>query len=180
MQNAMKGYLLKSGTSYLLFEDKPEKSYEIFRKLLNGNYRGLCLTRTYPERIREKYGEKNMDVLWLSKSVMDGIIDPTNLARMTLRLREFIDKGNAIIIIDGIEYLIFQNGFKHTLQFIQSLTEYIAIHNAILIIPASPNALERKEKAILARELEILNPDEIEGEIGQAQLPKNIQNLITE
>ena len=46
---------LDKGQSYLLMESKPERCFELFQEMLLADMKGLCITRTHPEMIQQKY-----------------------------------------------------------------------------------------------------------------------------
>lgn len=48
-------------------EEKPIKSNEIFLDLVTHSVHGLYITRTIPQRIRERYGLKKTPIIWLGK-----------------------------------------------------------------------------------------------------------------
>ncbi|MBU7046848.1 MAG: DUF835 domain-containing protein [Theionarchaea archaeon] len=58
------------------------------------------------------------------------------------------------ILLDGLEYLILQNDFDTVLKFIYTVMDYIALHNAILLLPLSPQTLSQSQIKMLERELE--------------------------
>ena len=47
---------LRPGWSYVIKEDRPEKSFSIFTTLIGGGGRGLCISRTHPDTLKQKYG----------------------------------------------------------------------------------------------------------------------------
>lgn len=149
---------LKKGYSYLVKESEPVKSYELFKNELLKNSKGLCFSRNHPEKIKQRYGLENVELYWLSHAHEDkGQIDPTNLVRIMIILREFLKGiGDKVVLIDGIEYLIFRNGFTALLRFIQSLNEHIVLSDSILIVPINPRTLNGKELALLGLEMEIV------------------------
>jgi archaellum biogenesis ATPase FlaH len=67
---------------------------------------------------------------------------------------EFIDKNNkAVILLDGIEYLISNNGFNPVLRFIRRLIDKISETSSILLIGVGSKAMNEQELNLLEREL---------------------------
>lgn len=150
---------LERGLSYLIKEKNPLFSYDTFTYLISKGAQGFCLTRAHPSKIKEKYMLRRTPVLWLSKlHTEENVMLPTNLTGMMMMLQKYLEEGeDVVIIIDGIEYLISQNGYKAVLKFIQGLNEKVMTSNARLIIPLNPDALDSKEVTILSREMEVID-----------------------
>jgi small GTP-binding protein len=150
---------IKPGMSYLIKEEKPHRSFRIFRELINKKIRGLCITRTHPARIREEYQIKDIPILWLSadSTKTENVVVPTFLPQLNTLIIDFIQKHNdVVIILEGIEYLIDQNDFKAVLRLVHSLNDYIMGSNARLLIPLDPLILQERELHILTRDFKIL------------------------
>jgi archaellum biogenesis ATPase FlaH len=65
---------------------------------------------------------------------------------------------NPVILLDGIEHLIFENGSAPVLRFLRDVGEWMVLQNAILILPINPLALEEKELALMERNMTDLEP----------------------
>ena len=160
--------IVKKGQSYLINEEKPEKSNEIFVNLVTHGVHGLYITRRHPKEIRDKYGLKRTPIIWLThekisahEKISENHIDPTDIVELSHTIKEFIKKTtNGVVLIDGIEYLITQNEYKEILKFIQSLDDSIAISGSRLIIPIDPSTLTKQQFHLLKREVKILEMDE--------------------
>ena len=150
---------IKPGLGYIIKEEKPQRSFKIFRELINKDIRGLCITRTHPERIREEYQLEHIPILWLSADSpnKENIVVPTFLPQLNTLIIDFIQKNNnVVILLEGIEYLIDQNDFKAVLSLIHSLNDYIMGSNARLIIPLDPLILQERELHMLTRDFKII------------------------
>ncbi|MDI6917497.1 MAG: DUF835 domain-containing protein [Thermoplasmatales archaeon] len=141
------------GISYLVEEEEPRKSYNLFGKYIS-LADCLCITRGDPEKIRKMYGE-NFSIIWLTNVKGKDTMDPTDLERLMQSIERFLGEGK-VLIIDGIEYLIVQNNYKTILKFIQSLNSMIVLKKSMLIVPVNPSALDTKELALLEREMNVL------------------------
>jgi len=58
--------VLKAGHSYLLPEDKAEKSSRLFVNLVTHGAQGLYISRRYPGEVRDAYGLKLTPIIWLT------------------------------------------------------------------------------------------------------------------
>lgn len=154
-------HMLERGHSYLINEEKPVKSNEIFLDLVAHGIQGLYITRRNPGEIREKYGLKKTPILWLSSlKERERNIDPTDILELSHTIKEFIKRtDDGIVLLDGLEYLITQNGYREILQFIQALNDSIAVSNSRLIVPLDQSALDNQQLHLLKREMSVIRTD---------------------
>ncbi len=154
-------HMLEKGHSYLVNEEKPVKSNEIFIDLVTHGVQGLYITRRNPEDIREKYGLKKTPILWLSSlKGQEKNIDPTDLLELSHTIKEFVKRtDDGVVILDGLEYLITQNNYKDVLQFIQSLNDSIVVSNSRLLVPLDPSTLDSQQLHLLRREMTVVRTD---------------------
>lgn len=145
--------LSAKGASYLVEEEEPMRSYNLFKKYVQVTD-CLCITRRDPEKIRRRYG-KNFSIIWLTNVKAENTMDPTDLERLMQSIEKFLDEGK-VLIIDGLEYLIVQNNYRTILKFIQSLNSMIVMKKSILVVPVNPSALDTRELALLEREMNVL------------------------
>jgi predicted hydrocarbon binding protein len=148
---------LEDGGGYLIEEEIPRKSYDIFVSYLAKGYDGLCVTREYPEKIRKQFMLKTTPILWLTRTGKEGCIGPERLSELYHKIGNFLNASKrGIVLLSGLEYLISQNSFASVLKFVQLLRDQIAIHNAILLAPISPLTVEERELKLIEREFEII------------------------
>lgn len=153
---------LTPGWSYLIREERPERSFALFANLLSSGCRGLCISRTHPDTLKQKYGFE-AEALWLTKTEAahpspssKGVefVSPNNLAHLASSIREFLMKGeNGAVIIEGLEYLTTQNDFKSVLRFIQLINEQVVLDKGYLIIPVDEAAMDPKDFSLVEREM---------------------------
>jgi len=146
------------GSCYIIREQTPETSFKVFADFVKKGAPGLCITRTNPEDIKEKYKLKNVEVLWLTTGREDEhSINPTHVEKMTWTIKEFIKNNrNSAVLLDGVEYLIVQNNFLTILKSLQALEDTVSINKSILIIPISPIAISEKEMSYLERDFVVV------------------------
>lgn len=60
---------------------------------------------------------------------------------------------NPVILLDGVEHLIFENGSAPVLRLLRHIQEWIIIERAILIVPVNPDAMNRRELALMERNM---------------------------
>jgi len=146
---------IKPGGCYLIKEEKPVKSFKIFKQLLIDGNEGLCLTRTHPNMVRNHYDPGAVPIHWFTTGEQeDNTINPTQLSRISDIINDFIQQNpKSAIILEGVEFLIEQNNFKTVLNMIHTINDSIVRSNAIFLLPLDPFILEEKELHLIGREL---------------------------
>lgn len=172
---------MKPSTSYLVKEDKPARCFEMFQKEVAGGRPGLCIARTTPTQIRDRYDIGNTQILWLTMSektddhlppsalglgvyaskdvhgLEDEYISPSDLPKLFAFFMNFLDgHNNGIILFEGIEFLTSHNDFQQILRFINRINDKISEHPATLIISVNPKALESREYSLLERDMGVV------------------------
>jgi len=146
---------LEKSFSYLVEEDKPEASYQLFMNALKKGMRGYCITRNYPAKIRTKFDLGETPVVWLSNVGRENTIRPKDLEKLSLSLEQFLSQaGGGIVLLDGLEYLITNNNFITVLRLIQSLRDQVAINQSILLMAVNRSTLESHQLNLLEREVD--------------------------
>jgi len=152
--------LLEPGSVYLIEELKPEISYGLLSTLAGSDAAGLVITRQFPDRVRAERGLPNLRILWLSHTPGDSSINPTALDTISKTIQNFIEhhKGEGVILVDGMEYLVVNNGFAPVLSFIQQVNDIVKEGKAIVLLPLSRGVLEDKQLARLERAVKVFGP----------------------
>ena len=82
------------------------------------------------------------------------VVPPTGLVDIASAIAEFSAAGgNAAVLLEGVEYMIGQNGFSSFLRFLQKVNEKVVLNNSYLLLSANPAALKEQEYKLLAREM---------------------------
>ncbi len=149
---------MEKGVCYLVKEKKPELSFRLFDILLGQRLPGLCITRQYPERVRRERGLADVRVIWLSHTPGEDFHNPTAIGTLAKVIQKFIEdnNGEGAVLLDGLEFLIINNGFLQTLMFVEHVNEFVMQRRAIILLPVSPDTLEEKELALLERNVKVL------------------------
>jgi hypothetical protein len=145
---------LKKSFTYLIPEDRSALSYKLFKESIDSGMPGYCVTRTFPEKIRERYELGSIPILWLSNVAKEEAVRPKDLEKLSLSLEEFLGKDGGIILLDGIEYLITNNNFITVLKLIQSLRDQVAINRSILLLSINPSTMDLHQINLLKREVD--------------------------
>lgn len=151
--------VLKGGSSYLFTDRAIIKAFESFKRLVSEGKRGLVITRTHPSRVQQMYG-LDCPVMWIAKAAkpVGGVIslEPTRLMKIHGTISDFI-KANpgAVVLLDGLEYLVTENGFATVMKAIQLTNEEVAMSGSYLLVPIDPRAFETQQLGLLEREFSI-------------------------
>ncbi|MCK4367454.1 MAG: DUF835 domain-containing protein, partial [Thermoplasmata archaeon] len=169
---------LRGGLSYLVVDESPSLSFEVFRDLVTHGYQGLCITRLPPQRVRDEFGLEKTPVLWLSRvSPEKDAIRPWPLEGISIAVEHFISTGEkTVVLLDGLEYIISHNDFQSSLTLLHDLNERMAMEDSILIVPLDPDALDEKEFALIRRDLVELGHPTVEDT--ETEVPSENEGLL--
>jgi hypothetical protein len=151
---APKSQGLQDGYSYLIKDDRSDRSYEFFMEQVKKGKRGFCITRNYPVKIRNKYDLGDTPIVWLSNVGKEDSLRPKDLEKLNYSLEQFLTKGQGVVLLDGLEYLITNNNFLTVLRFVQSLRDQVAINNSIMMMVLNPSTLDANELNLLEKEVD--------------------------
>ncbi len=150
-------YELGPGTSYIVKEagELLPSGFDVFADAVTHGIMGLCITRTFPQKIRDKYNLVKTPIIWLTKekSIPESI-HPADLTELSHMIKEFIVKGeDTIILLNGIEYLISYNSFEEILRMIQGLDDVIAQNKCRFLLTLDPSTVTEQQQHMLYSEL---------------------------
>jgi hypothetical protein len=164
----------EEGLMYVVRERKPFLSYKLFENTLADNVPGLCVTRQFPDKVREAFELKDTRILWLSHTPGKDHHNPTSIGTLATIISSFIERyDRCVVLIDGLEYLVINNGFQQVLRFAEHINEQVMQSRSTVLIPISPNAFSEKELALLERNVEVIQQPAL-----SVGLEKDLMNLI--
>jgi archaellum biogenesis ATPase FlaH len=106
-----------------------------------------------PQDIRLRYALQTTPIFWISNHGPQSI-SPMNLEIIADIVIKFLKQSkNPVILLDGVEHLIFENGSAPVLRLLRDIQEWIIIERAILIVPVNPDAINRRELALMERNM---------------------------
>jgi hypothetical protein len=142
----------------LVEEKRPECSYDLFIRELSEGSQGLVISRSHPDAIRERYRLERTPIIWLANQPGQDRVEPSNLFILENMIGDFVSKSKkAIVLLDGVEFLISNNKLDRVLKMLYSISDEITMGNAKLILPIDPNVMSESEIALLEREFEVLS-----------------------
>lgn len=151
----LRKYSLEHGYSYVIKEEIPDQAYDIFKDAVKHGVPCLCVTREYPEKVKDRYDIKAVPFLWLSMDQEKSYArDPSNLALIYSDVKTFISENKScMVLLSGLEYLISQNDFAKVLKLLQHINDKIAVTDSVLLAPISPLTLPESQLKLLEKEM---------------------------
>ncbi len=147
-------FVIESGETYAIFEDKPDKGMAIFRSAMESGLNGFLITREFPEKLEKKYGVSNCRIIWLTAVGGKNAVKPSDLETISLQVNDFFSKDSGIAFIDGTEYLISNNTFASVVRLIQYLKDTAAKSKSILLLSVNPESMNEKDLKVLQKEVD--------------------------
>jgi len=167
---------MEEGVCYVVKERKPFLAYKLFESSLREGNPGLCVTRQFPEKVKEAFDLKDTRVLWLSHTPGTDHHNPTSIGTLATVISSFIERyKKCVVLIDGLEYLVINNGFQQVLRFAEHINEQVMQSKSTVLIPISPSAFSEQELALLERNVEVIEQPGV-----SVQLERDFTTLIDE
>ncbi|MDX1534012.1 MAG: DUF835 domain-containing protein [Thermoplasmata archaeon] len=143
---------LEPGEAYLVTQGQ-NRAMKVFTQELSKGHPGLCITRTYPDKLKESWDLDGSKVYWLTDEGTKAKGAVRSLADMEARVDKFLEgEEKGIILLDGLEYLFVQYSFTEVMKLLQGMRDAMPATGARLIIPIDLLALVRRQRALLTRE----------------------------
>ena len=160
---------VERGKTYLVKEETPRKGVETFLDLVSHGVRGLGILRTHPDEARREYAIKDVPILWMSRLQMGENVIYPSIKVIEQIIEEFLEyRGSHIIFLERLDYLISQEGFEKTLQFVQKLSSLIYITKSVAILHIDPLTITERELLLIEKETESFEKKEyIEEELAE-------------
>jgi hypothetical protein len=149
-----------AGATYIIKDKRLDQPMILMKAQLKKGASGLCIVRTPPDHLHEKY-DLDCRMIWLTK--MEGVrnggasgleyVSPTDTPAITTLIKSFLSENKkAIVLLEGLEYLINQNDFKTVLKFLSGIKDQVFLSKGILLVPFDPVVLDPKDLKALERE----------------------------
>jgi sensor domain CHASE-containing protein len=158
---AFKFPVLHTGRIYFVDEPKPDIIFKVFYSALANGSQGLCLTRIAPKKVREAANLEKTPIVWLSTTAIaeEKTIDPSSIARINSTVQEFLNTAKQpVILIEGLEYLIFVNNFRFVLTMLHSIYEKTITSKGIILLSLSKPAMTPPDWVLLTKDMEEIGP----------------------
>ena len=143
---------LRGRGSYLVREARGEHVFALLQQLTARDARPLCLSRTHPKELAA-FGLEPAACVWLTRQPEKGVAcaSPTDLVALTTTIHRHLEGGNGAVVVEGLEYLVSQNGFAAILRFVQAIHEKVVVRDSYLLMSANPEAFKEADYRQLAQ-----------------------------
>jgi hypothetical protein len=159
-------FLLRTGDSYLIeetYEDRG-RTYDVYLDLLDRGFTGMCITRTEPNKLRQRYLlPQDTDVYWLTQDRKEEFDIKPAPEYLMVNIKNFIESHKdepGVILLDGLEYLITFQGdqFESYLKVMRRISDQVSQTKLVLLIPYDPEAISPERVALFRRSgIEVIN-----------------------
>jgi len=170
MKKRMMKFKLDAGKFYLVRESYPALSLEAFKDLLKIGYYGLVISRMPEIEFRKIISNYNYEFIWLAEKSVENSLQP-KLKEIELKIENLPRKHT--VLIDRMDYLIFKNGFKKILFFVQGLRDLAYLTSNIIIISIDPSTVNNQELRLLEKE-----SLEIEPRLDKRKIPEELYKIL--
>jgi len=155
---------LVEGGSYLIMDQSNKSSVEMFKDLILSGYNGLFITRGSPVIVQSIFPKtKNLELVLLSTSKIRGFKTISKIDELRITIKAFNDTyKNAIILLDGIHYLITKFSFERFVESLYQINDSIASHNSMFFMRVDPQTISESQLGIIKNELLVLPNQKIE------------------
>jgi hypothetical protein len=149
---------LEPGATYLMLEENPQRSINLYLNEMKAGMNGLYITRSNPHQVKKEFDLGDSKVCWLTGvRASDEIVSISGLQELSILISNSIDENpKTVIFLDGVEYLVSNNEFPIVLRLIQQIRDKVSTSESKMIIPVNPNALEGRQLTLLGRECKML------------------------
>jgi len=162
-----KRYGLTGGHIFLVNEAEPKESYRIFSAYTLTGSPGMIISRMSPKEVQANYRTGPSTMIWLTFNKVEetDCIEPTGGGLLYKRISEFVKAHDkAIILIDGLEYIISQTTFGGAQKLLQAIHDDIMLSSALVILPLDTAVLDQKQLHSLSRELKVIDPKDAQSQ----------------
>ena len=146
---------LAPGRCYL--HTSHEAAYRTYADLALHGVPGLCLAREDPDGLVAEYSITPESIVLISSRPIARFKAVSDLQEVSRTISRFLsDHEEAVVLLDGLEYLVTRFGFDLVYQFIQEKRFDFLEARAVLLVPLDPATLADREMALLASEVNLI------------------------
>jgi hypothetical protein len=135
---------IKPEHNYLIVDEEPRNAFMMIRAMGLSDRPAMCLTTSFPGKIRSDYDLKNVLIKWFSDSTTDiDNVDPKDLDGDAMEVVStfLMTTKEAGVLIDGIETLIEIVGFEKVQTFVKKVNDLATIHGSTILLSVNKTKL---------------------------------------
>jgi hypothetical protein len=145
------------GSAYLIKDVDSTRLYRIYNSLVEAMDDGLCISRSFPKKMIGQHGVTKGEFIWMTTNTVgfDRCVNPTNISMLHMAFMDFLrTTPRGIITLEGVEYLVSNNGFDPILRLLHALNDKITVSDAILLVTMDEQTLAPREMRILEKDFD--------------------------
>jgi hypothetical protein len=145
------------GSSYLIRSEDPGRLYSIYNSLVEGMDDGLCISRSFPQKMQERFDVIRGSFIWMTTNTVghDRCVNPTNISMLHMAIMDFLKvTPRGLVTLEGVEYLISNNGFDPILRLLHALNDKITVSDSLLLVTMDEQTLAPREMRILEKDFD--------------------------
>ncbi len=155
---------LYPGHAYLISESNPNNALKLASKLSDIEHKLMIISRIPGSRINKEFEIDIESCFWLTEKSQgeEQIIGP-QLEILYSEIKDFFEKTpRSVVVLDGFEFLYAIHGRDRTLDFLRRLVDVSTTSDDLALIPINLEAFDSRSRALIKRELDHLNSNDIE------------------
>jgi len=143
---------LDQGRTYIVLDERREKAFRMASELIVLGSEVLCISNAHPELSEGLWFGKRPRFISLCERPVGNGIAPGQLSLLGREISEFAsERSNAVVLLDGIEYLASHNDFHRLQMFVEHLNDIAMEMGSIMIIQTDARSFDRRSLARLGR-----------------------------
>ena len=152
------GSELLPGMVTMIDSQSPEQIFALGAHLGHIGHPLLVISRIPGNRLEDDFALPNPLTKWLTEKGDGEQVCKATLEDIRREIEGFLfGAERAVIILDGLEFLVGLHGFDRTVELVRSLIDSITTQNHLLMIPADLDVFTSRQRAILLREVDVLD-----------------------
>jgi PAS domain S-box-containing protein len=155
---------LLGGNIYLMPDTSNKAALDLFLDLTRSDHQGYIITRLNLDTLKKQFETAKIEASILSQEQYSGYQSISKLDEISKHVIDFISTHpNAVVLLDGIHYLLTKNSFEDFLNTLYKLHDSVARYNAMLFLRIDPHLLTPNQMAVMENELRLLPSQKVEG-----------------
>ena len=152
------GSELLPGMVTMIDSQSPDQIFALGAHLGHIGHPLLVISRIPGNRLEDDFALPISLTKWLTEKGDGEQVCKATLEDIRREIEGFLfGAERAVIILDGLEFLVGLHGFDRTVELVRSLIDSITTQNHLLMIPADLDVFTSRQRAILLREVDVLD-----------------------
>ena len=157
------GSELLPGMVTMIDSQSPDQIFALGAHLGHIGHPLLVISRIPGNRLEDDFALPISITKWLTEKGDGEQVCKATLEDIRREIEGFLfGAERAVIILDGLEFLVGLHGFDRTVELVRSLIDSITTQNHLLMIPADLDVFTSRQRAILLREVDVLDNSRVD------------------